>query len=267
MLERVDSLPKKSKIRWPGAIAIYLLFMAVAVRTLGSPDIRGNLLWYLGLGLAYIVLFSVVLWLPGIRPGLLHAYFAIQSVLVLALLLLNPELDFLNLLFLLLCAQAALVFPSRTCWFWVGILILLSGGSLMFTLGAIRGLALALTTMAGCVIIPAYILANQEIELAQAESQAMLDELEVTHQQLQAYAGQVEELATIEERNRLARELHDSITQTIFSIILNTRSVQILSQRDPARVRPQLEQLQSLAQDALAEMRGLIAQLRPPQKS
>ncbi len=137
----------------------------------------------------------------------------------------------------------------------------------MFPLGALRGLSLGLTTMAGCVIIPAYILANREIEIAQAESQAMLNELEVTHQQLQAYAGQVEELAAIEERNRLARELHDSISQMIFSIVLNTRSAQILAQRDPARVRPQLEQLQSLAQDALAEMRGLITQLRPSQKS
>ena len=137
----------------------------------------------------------------------------------------------------------------------------------MFYLGALRGLSLGLTTMAGCIIIPAYIIANQEIEMAQLKSQAMLSELQVTHQQLQAYAGQVEELAAIEERNRLARELHDSISQTIFSIVLNTRSAQILVQRDPARVRLQLEQLQSLAQDALAEMRGLIAQLRPSQKS
>jgi signal transduction histidine kinase len=176
---------------------------------------------------------------------------------------LNPELDFLSMLFMLLCAQAALVFPSRTCWVWVCILIFLLGGSLMVTLGALRGLALGLTTMAGCIIIPAYFIANQEIGMAQVESQAMLSELERTHQQLQAYAGQVEELAAIEERNRLARELHDSISQTIFSIILNTRSAQILVQRDPARVRPQLEQLQSLAQDALAEMRSMIAQLRP----
>jgi len=263
----MDTSPKKPRTKWPGAIAIYLLFIAVVVRTLGSTDIRDNLPWYLGLGLAYIFLYSVVLWLPGIRPGLLHVYFVVQSAIILALLSLNPELDFLSLLFLLLCAQAALVFPSRTCWFWVCILILLTGGSLMFYLGALRGLSLGLTTMAGCIIIPAYIIANQEIEMAQLKSQAMLSELQVTHQQLQAYAGQVEELAAIEERNRLARELHDSISQTIFSIVLNTRSAQILVQRDPARVRLQLEQLQSLAQDALAEMRGLIAQLRPSQKS
>jgi two-component system NarL family sensor kinase len=76
-----------------------------------------------------------------------------------------------------------------------------------------------------------------------------------------------------EERNRLARELHDSVSQTMFSIILNIRSTQILLERDPAQVRAQqvraqqvrtqLEQLQKLTQSALAQMRSLIAQLRP----
>ena len=73
----------------------------------------------------------------------------------------------------------------------------------------------------------------------------------------------MEELAAIEERNRLARELHDSVSQTMFSIILNVRSTQVLLQRDPTRLRPQLETLQKLAQSALVEMRSLIAQLRP----
>jgi signal transduction histidine kinase len=73
----------------------------------------------------------------------------------------------------------------------------------------------------------------------------------------------VEELAAMEERNRLARELHDSVSQTMFSLLLATRSAQILLERDPVRVRPQLEQLQELTQSALAQMRSLIAELRP----
>jgi signal transduction histidine kinase len=91
----------------------------------------------------------------------------------------------------------------------------------------------------------------------------MLGELQDTHRQLQAYADQVEELAAMEERNRLARELHDSVSQTLFSIVLHTRSAQILLERDPPRIRPQLQRLQELTQNALAQMRGLIAQLRP----
>ena len=45
--------------------------------------------------------------------------------------------------------------------------------------------------------------------------------------------------------------------------MLNTRTAQILIERKPEQVRIQLEQLQALTQEALAEMRSLIAQLRP----
>ncbi len=91
----------------------------------------------------------------------------------------------------------------------------------------------------------------------------MLVELQETHRQLESYAGHVQELAAIQERERLARELHDSVSQTLFSIIFNTRSAQMMLEREPARLKPQLELLQRLTQNALAEMRGLIAKLRP----
>jgi len=80
---------------------------------------------------------------------------------------------------------------------------------------------------------------------------------------LQAYAAQVEELTSVEERNRLDRELHDSVTQTIFSMTLTSESARIFLERDPAKAAVQLDRLQSLSKDALAEMRYLISQLRP----
>ena len=104
---------------------------------------------------------------------------------------------------------------------------------------------------------------TQEIEAGQHKRQALLVELQEANRQLSDYASQVEELSTIQERNRLARELHDSVSQTMFSIGLHSRSARILLERDPDRLRPQLEQLQTLAQNALAGMRSLIADLRP----
>ncbi len=92
--------------------------------------------------------------------------------------------------------------------------------------------------------------------------QTRLDELQEAHRQLQEYAAQAGELATVQERNRLARELHDSVTQTIFSMTLTTEAAHILLQRDPSQVTPQLDRLQELAQGALSEMRSLIQQLR-----
>ncbi|HEY8172620.1 MAG TPA: GAF domain-containing sensor histidine kinase [Dehalococcoidia bacterium] len=71
------------------------------------------------------------------------------------------------------------------------------------------------------------------------------------------------ELSVIEERNRLARDLHDSVTQTLFSVVLNAEATGTMLERDPAQAKEQLQKLQSLAQDALREMRSLIFELRP----
>jgi signal transduction histidine kinase len=71
------------------------------------------------------------------------------------------------------------------------------------------------------------------------------------------------ELSTIEERKRLARELHDSVTQTLFSIGLTAEAASELVEADPGRARDQLGHLQELTRAAMAEMRSLIFELRP----
>ncbi|MCC6189146.1 MAG: hypothetical protein IT318_08920 [Anaerolineales bacterium] len=243
--------------------AVYLVFAAEFAQALFSNTRPERLPWYLGLHAAYLVLYTAVMWRPAMRLELLHLYFALQSLTVTGLLLLNPQLGTVTALFVLLSFQAAFFVTKTTRWAWVGVFALLTAGPLMLSLGALAGLARALMPMAGSLVLAAYVVANQETETARRKSQVMLNELEEAHRQLQAYASQVEEVAAIEARHRLARELHDSVSQTIFSIVLNTRSAQILLERGPSQVRPQLERLQQLTQHALAEMRGLIAQLRP----
>ncbi|HEX2194509.1 MAG TPA: PAS domain S-box protein [Candidatus Limnocylindria bacterium] len=70
-------------------------------------------------------------------------------------------------------------------------------------------------------------------------------------------------LAANEERANLARELHDSVTQALFSMGLTTRALELLLDRDPAAARDKLAELRDLQKDALAEMRALIFELRP----
>ena len=74
---------------------------------------------------------------------------------------------------------------------------------------------------------------------------------------------QAGELAAGEERAHLARELHDSVTQALFSMTLVSRSVEMLLDRDTDAARVQLTQLRDLQREALAEMRALIFELRP----
>src|SRR5690606_23120917 len=67
----------------------------------------------------------------------------------------------------------------------------------------------------------------------------------------------------LEERQRLARELHDAVTQTLFSASLIAGIIPDLWETDPAQARERLDQLRNLTRGALAEMRMLLLELRP----
>ncbi len=71
------------------------------------------------------------------------------------------------------------------------------------------------------------------------------------------------ELSVVEERNRLARELHDSVTQTLFSLSLIAESAAQLSDVDPEQAKEQIRTVQRLAGEAMQEMRSLVFELRP----
>ena len=71
------------------------------------------------------------------------------------------------------------------------------------------------------------------------------------------------ELSVVEERTRLARELHDSVSQTLFSMSLVADAAAALVERDPAKAKAQLEGLREMARAATQEMRSLIFELRP----
>lgn len=69
--------------------------------------------------------------------------------------------------------------------------------------------------------------------------------------------------AVLEERQRLARELHDSVSQALYGIALGARTARTLLDRDPTQASEPLDYVLSLAEAGLAEMRALIFELRP----
>jgi len=70
-------------------------------------------------------------------------------------------------------------------------------------------------------------------------------------------------LATVNERNRLARDLHDSVTQVLFSASLLTEVLPQIWRRDPEQGLQKLDKLRLLTRGALAEMRTMLLELRP----
>ncbi|MFI6293830.1 GAF domain-containing protein [Nonomuraea sp. NPDC050790] len=71
------------------------------------------------------------------------------------------------------------------------------------------------------------------------------------------------ELALVEERNRMARELHDAVTQKLFSLRLTAQAAATVLRSDPDRAAAELDRVQKLAGEALAELRAVIVEMRP----
>jgi signal transduction histidine kinase len=248
-------------------LIILLVFASLLARTLATEALRTILPRYLGLELTFFAVYMLILWKPGLPAWVLQVYLLLQVALVLRLLAYWPEFDFVVLLFVLLAMQVALFFSGWVRWTWIALLVLLTGGTLVYHLGLLRGLGLSLTTMVGEIVIAGYIIATQEIDRSRRKSQELLDELTHTNQKLKEYTAQVEELASMQERNRLARELHDSVSQLLFSISLTNRSAQLLLDKEPARLPELLVNLQEMTASALGLLRAFITQLHPPPAS
>ncbi|MGW2658217.1 GAF domain-containing sensor histidine kinase [Streptomyces sp. NPDC001478] len=71
------------------------------------------------------------------------------------------------------------------------------------------------------------------------------------------------ELTIAEERSRLAHELHDAVSQKLFSLRLTAQAAAALVDRDPARAKGELHQVAALAAEAAEELRAAVVELRP----
>lgn len=98
---------------------------------------------------------------------------------------------------------------------------------------------------------------------AHAERMRLFAEAIATAIQNARLFQQAQEVAAYEERQRLARDLHDAVSQTLFSATTVAEALPRLWQRNPQKTMEQLDQLVLLNRAAMAEMRTLLLELRP----
>jgi signal transduction histidine kinase len=93
-------------------------------------------------------------------------------------------------------------------------------------------------------------------------AQTMADQMAIALENARLYQ-EAQELATMKERQRLARDLHDAVSQTLFSASLIADVLPRLWGRNPGEGQKRLEEIRQLTRGALAEMRTLLLELRP----
>jgi signal transduction histidine kinase len=244
----------------------YAFWAAVGLRWITEFIEQGHPLTWLISGM--LALYGVLLGLGSVIGGAsalrAHLYLAFQSALVFAASLLYYELDFFAILLVPLCGQANYLFDRRNANFWTAVLVLITFVGQMIQFGWPGVLSFALLYSAAIIFMAAFMRITVQAEAARRRSQALLTELQAAHRQLQAYAGQAEELAVEKERTRLARDLHDSVAQTLYGLTLQCEAaLRNLEAGQQAPVAAALREIRAGAQQTLKETRLLIFELRP----
>ncbi len=97
---------------------------------------------------------------------------------------------------------------------------------------------------------------------ARQEAENLSGQLEEAHNQLAAYAVQVEDLATTKERNRLAREIHDNLGHYLTVASIQLEAAQAVINDDPEKAKDGLEKAQKFIREGLESVRESVAALR-----
>ena len=241
----------------------YLTILGVSL--LGISFLESGIQRGLALGLlvVYGVLFALstkfekVIWR-------LRGYFFVQTIIVSILVLLKPNSGIFLMLFFMLSAQAMVSFRKQEGYTWVGIFTAATAIILIASFPLRDGLLILLPYATGYWFFSAFAQALAVAEQSRKESQTLLNELQAAHQQLQEYADQVEELAVSEERNRLAREMHDTLGHRLTVAAVQLEGAQRLIAADPDRAEEMVTTVRDQVRDALGELRSTVATLREP---
>jgi signal transduction histidine kinase len=242
----------------------YLLFASVAVRLAASAAEQGFRPFFQAALLAAFLLLCL-LQRPVHRrlPMLLQPLLVLAAAIVAGLLLTEPKMDYFAALYLVLSLSVNRYLPPRHSPYWLAGICALLSGALLIAHGLAEGLSYVPSYIAGVIFIGLYGRAIRRAEEARARSEELTGRLQEANRLLKMYAERAEEVAAAQERSRLARELHDAVTQTVFSMNLTAEGARLACEADPHKVPAMLERLQELGRDALSEMRALVDELRP----
>ncbi len=254
---------------FPAHLAYYLATFAIGAAgwalALQEGHPRWDVITLIGAYLALSLISQQSFITASVRH--MHGLLALQSALVLALLVRAPAMNFFLIWFYVLSVYAVVALPQVAAYRWIALFALSTVASLVITYGWVSGLLNAAIYLSGFAFFVAFAHLTRQANEARAESERLLRELQEAHHALQAYAAQVEKLAVAEERNRLAREMHDTIGHRLTVAAVQLEAAQRLLPEAPERTAGMIATVREQVRAALNELRHTVAALRQPLES
>ena len=170
----------------------------------------------------------------------------------------------INILIVAMSILAISRLPTSHGMIWTAFITLINLGIQYyeggFPTGVVDGFINGLILFA----IAAFARSLLQADQARREAQQLLTELTAAHTQLQEYAAQVEEFAVAEERNRLSRDLHDTLGHRLTVSIVQLEGAERLISTSPEKAGQMVETVRQQLIEGLSEVRRTVAMLRTP---
>ncbi len=167
-------------------------------------------------------------------------------------------------LFFILSVTVMFYNPLRRGLLWLAGFILLTGWFFFEQEGLSGGLQAIALYAGGYLFFGVITYLLTQARLTQRQNALLLSEVQAKNRQLEAYAAQVETLAAIEERNRLAREMHDTIGHRLTAAAVQLEGAERLAIREPERAAALIGAGRQQVRDALQDLRRTVGRLREP---
>ncbi|NER80772.1 MAG: sensor histidine kinase [Leptolyngbya sp. SIO1D8] len=206
-------------------------------------------------------------------------YIAIQFALILIATTLGNWISPFSMPYLVVAIRGYLIFRSSGRWWVTGLAFGLATTSLIVPLSDIQGIhsdlaklpTLSLPQLRTIMLfvgISGILLCGLMLTFGLMLVDAVLSErrsrqqLAAAHQQLRRYALRIEDQATLQERNRIAREIHDAVGHNLTALRIQLENALLFSQSDRQKTEHYLQSAQQLAATALTEIRHSVSTLR-----
>jgi len=215
-----------------------------------------------------LVLMHILLhWVLGIiesQPKKLFWYVIFQGVLVFTISWMSEQIGVVFALYMGLLGEAVGLFGLKRRAFFSGVYYLTLAtinATLMMDLASVGWMLVGVVPMVFFVV--AYVALYMRQAEARKQAQTLLIELEAANRQLSEYAAQVEDLTIAAERQRMARELHDTLSQGLAGLILQLEAADAhLTKERSERAQEIIAQTMEQARATLADARRAIGDLR-----
>lgn len=259
-----ENIVKSKKIDSIENLVAYItIFIFLILQMIISTNIKDRIISSI-----IMVLFTLLwrFWLPKLEHSrfLINIFIFVETIIIIIPVILGLNWGIFSYLFFMLSAFAMIELPYKTGIIWIIIFSFISFIIYTYQFGIYIGTLNSVLYFVGSFFFGGFGYALSIAIKSKEKSEQLLEELSEVNSKLREYAEKVEELTILEERNRLSREMHDSIGHHLVTVSLRLEILKKIINEKPEEAKNIIETIKNEISKSLEELRNVVKTLRKP---